>query len=127
MGSPWHRLLYIPLLDRFIYYSLFSCVKINYFHCHCHIVGNFKKSQLTTPNCWSMISSLLHLVGLQPRVYYTLTNFRGASPPCPPPPQYANGLPLIPLVRCDFSFFPRLCAKRLHYSKVAAWGALIYL
>ena len=35
-----------------------------------------------------MISSLLHLVGLRPRVYYTLTNFRGggcmaplASPP----------------------------------------------
>ena len=38
-----------------------------------------------------MISSLLHLVGLRPRVYYTLTNFRGggARPPCPPP-QYAN-------------------------------------
>ena len=36
-----------------------------------------------------MISSLLHLVGLQPRVYYTLTNFRGgARPPCPL--QYAN-------------------------------------
>ena len=36
-----------------------------------------------------MISSLLHLVGLRPRVYYTLTNFRGgARPPCPP--QYAN-------------------------------------
>ena len=34
---------------------------------------------------WSMISSLLHLVGLRPRVYYTLTNFRGgATPPCPP-------------------------------------------
>ena len=33
-----------------------------------------------------MISSLLHLVGLRPRVYYTLTNFRGgARPPCPPP------------------------------------------
>ena len=32
-------------------------------------LGNFKKD-------WSMTSSLLHLVGLQPRVYYTLTNFR---------------------------------------------------
>ena len=34
-----------------------------------------------------MISSLLHLVGLRPRVYYTLTNFRGggARPPWPPP------------------------------------------
>ena len=32
-----------------------------------------------------MTSSLLHLVGLRPRVYYTLTNFRGgARPPCPP-------------------------------------------
>ena len=29
-----------------------------------------------------MILSLLHLVGLRPRVYYTLTNFR---PACPPP------------------------------------------
>ena len=28
---------------------------------------------------WSMISSLLHLVGLRPRVYYTLTNFRGGG------------------------------------------------
>ena len=27
-----------------------------------------------------MISSLLHLVGLRPRVYYTLTNFRGGGP-----------------------------------------------
>ena len=40
-----------------------------------------------------MISSLLHLVGLRPRVYYTLTNFRGGGggprPPWPPP-QYAN-------------------------------------
>ena len=34
-----------------------------------------------------MISSSLHLVGLRPRVYYTLTNFRGggARPPWPPP------------------------------------------
>ena len=38
-----------------------------------------------------MISSLLHLVGLRPRVYYTLTNFRGGGPRPPwPPPQYAN-------------------------------------
>ena len=28
-----------------------------------------------------MISSLLPLVGLRPRVYYTLTNFRGGAPP----------------------------------------------
>ena len=36
MGSSWHNLLYFPLFDRFIYYSLFSCVRINYFHFHCH-------------------------------------------------------------------------------------------
>ena len=32
-----------------------------------------------------MISSLLHLVGLRPQVYYTVTNFRGggARPHCP--------------------------------------------
>ena len=39
-----------------------------------------------------MISNLLHLVGLRPRVYHTLTNFKmgqgGLAPP--PPPQYAN-------------------------------------
>ena len=34
MGSPWHSLIYFPLIDRFIYYQLFSCVKINYCHCH---------------------------------------------------------------------------------------------
>ena len=34
-----------------------------------------KKFELTT-NYWSMISSLLHLVSLRPRVYYNiLTNF----------------------------------------------------
>ena len=38
-----------------------------------------------------MISSLLHLVGLRPRVYYSLTNFRGGGQgPLAPPPQYAN-------------------------------------
>ena len=38
-----------------------------------------------------MISSLLHLVGLRPRVYYTLNNFRGGGQgPLAPPPQYAN-------------------------------------
>ena len=42
-----------------------------------------------------MISSLLHLVGLRPRVYYTLTNFffGGGKAPLPPPtPQYANAM-----------------------------------
>ena len=49
-----------------------------------------EKFQLTTPY-WSMMSSLLHLVGVRPRVYYTLTNFRGGGQgPLGPPPQYAN-------------------------------------
>ena len=44
-----------------------------------------------------MISSLLHLVGLRPRVYYTLTNFRGGGQgPLGPPPQYANVYNLRP-------------------------------
>ena len=34
--------------------------------------------------------SLLHLVGLRPRVYYTLTNFKGGGEG-KAPPQYANG------------------------------------
>ena len=44
-----------------------------------------------------MISSLLHLVGLWPRVYYTLINFRGGGGrgqgSLAPPPQYANDNP----------------------------------
>ena len=49
------------------------------------IVGNSKKSFSLTP-FWSVISTLLHLGGLRPRVYYTFTNFRGggARSPCPP-------------------------------------------
>ena len=43
-----------------------------------------------------MISSLLHLVGLRPRVYYTLTNFRGGGGQGPlGPPQYANAFVFI--------------------------------
>ena len=51
------------------------------------IVGNSKKSFAWYILYWSMISSLLHLVGLRPRVYYTLTNFRerGGNAPLPPP------------------------------------------
>ena len=70
MGSPWHRLIYFPLLDRFIYYSLFSCVKISYFHCHFHY--------------WSMIRSNLlriHRVGLQHRVYFPTQYAINAIPP----------------------------------------------
>ena len=33
-----------------------------------------------------MISTLLHLVGLRPRVYYTLINFRGGGGKAPLPP-----------------------------------------
>ena len=33
-----------------------------------------------------MISSLLQNVGMRPRVYYPLTNFRGGQGPMPPPP-----------------------------------------
>ena len=40
---------------------------------------------------WSMILSLLHLVGLRPQVYYTLTNFRGGGGKALlGPPQYTN-------------------------------------
>ena len=42
------------------------------------LMGNKKKIHLTTLYR-SMISSLPHLVGLRPRVYYTLTNFRGGG------------------------------------------------
>ena len=39
----------------------------------------------------SVILTLQHLDGLRPRVYYTLTNFRGGGKaPLPPPHQYAN-------------------------------------
>ena len=54
-----------------------------------------------------MISSLLHLVGLRPRVYYTLTNFRGGGEQGPlgsPPPQYANGQPSNIMIIATFLF-----------------------
>ena len=50
-----------------------------------------------------MISSLLHLVGLRPRVYYTLSIFKGGGgqeDPLPHPHQYTNEL--ITLL-CTFS------------------------
>ena len=53
------------------------------------IVRSSKKSfRLRTTLFWSAISTLLQLVSLRPRVYYTLTNFKGgggARPPCPSP------------------------------------------
>ena len=65
-----------------IFCNIYLVVKINNWYCR-----KFQeKFQLTTPY-WSMISSLLHLVGLRPRVYYTLINFRGggAKAPLAPP------------------------------------------
>ena len=68
-----------------IFCNIYLVDKINNWYCR-----KFKeKSQLTTPY-WSMISSLLHLVGLPPQVYYTLTNFRGGGQGPLGPPQYAN-------------------------------------
>ena len=43
------------------------------------ILWEIKKKVLLGTPYWSMISSLVHLVGLRPRVYYTLTNFRGVG------------------------------------------------
>ena len=44
-----------------------------------------------------MISSLLHLVGLRPRVYYTLTNFRGGGAKAPlAPPLNTPMMPIMP-------------------------------
>ena len=55
------------------------------------ILWEIQRKVLLGASYWSMISNLLHLVGLRPRVYYTLTNFRGGQGPlAPPPPQYAN-------------------------------------
>ena len=72
-----------------IFCNIYLVVKINNWYCRKFL----EKFQLTTPY-WSMISSLLHLVGLRPRVYYTLINFRGGGGqgPLGPPPQYANDL-----------------------------------
>ena len=56
-----------------------------------------EKFQLTTP-FWFMISSLLHLVGLRPRVYYTLTNFRGGGSKAPLPPPLNTPMSLICMI-----------------------------
>ena len=57
------------------------------------IVGNPKKScSLLHLFGLAVISPLLHLDGLRPRVYYTLTNFRGRGGGKAPlaPLQYVN-------------------------------------
>ena len=65
-----------------------------------------------------MISSLLHLVGLRPRVYYTLTNFRGGGQgPLGPPPQYANAV--VSLMRNLIISFMEM--RKLH----SAWTGLV--
>ena len=54
-----------------------------------------EKFQLTTP-FWSVISTLLHLiVGLRPRVYYTLTNFRGGGGKAPSAPPLNTPMLLV--------------------------------
>ena len=94
-------------LKMFIFCNVYLVDKINNGYCR-----KFEeKFQLTRPTpYWSMISRLLHLVGLRPRVYYTLTNFRGGQGPLAPPPQYANvgrrPCRLIPIVQqgCVLSY-----------------------
>ena len=54
-----------------------------------------------------MISSLLHLVGLRPRVYYTLTNFRGGGQgPLAPPPL---NTPMYRYTHLGLAMLPRVC------------------
>ena len=69
-----------------IFCNIYLVDKINNWYCR-----KYKEMlQLTTPY-WSMISSLLHLVGLRTRVYYTLTNCRGGGGgPMPPWPPHLN-------------------------------------
>ena len=73
-----------------------------------------------------MISTLLHLVGLRPRVYYTLSNFRegGGQGPLAPPPQYANDGGVI---WCVFVYILiRFCLKKIKiysfYTKVVIFS-----
>ena len=89
MYSCFDITTYITFSGKFRKFSIKMCI-----FCYIYVYqinnwyrGKFKeKFQFGTPY-WSMISSLLHLVGLRPRVYYTLTNFRGGwqGPLAPPP------------------------------------------
>ena len=86
------------------------------------IVGNSKKSfsllYIYTPLIWSVISTLLHLVGLRPRVYSILTNFRGVGQGplnCSPPPHYANALSIdIPNPPYKISELIVIMHKQIH-------------
>ena len=69
-----------------------------------------------------MISSLLHLVGLRPRVYYTLTNFRGegggGKAPLAPP----LNTPMISVMICATS--PSLVTTQYpatHHSQIPTY------
>ena len=86
--------------------NIYLVDKINNWYCR-----KFQeKFQLTTPY-WSMISSLLHLVGLGPRVYYTLTNFRGGGQGPLGPPSIRqcmlSDLQLVYMVPSNSSDHPR--------------------
>ena len=74
---------------------------------------------------WSMISSLLHLVGLRPRVYYTLTNFfflgGEPRPPCPPPlntPMYT-----VIVIKVEI----RISKQTANIDKCGAWLIHMYM
>ena len=67
-----------------------------------------------------MISSLLHLVGLGPRVYYTLTNFMGGGqrPPCPPP-----SMRQCCLLSCNNYYFLENCTReQFRYNVQMVYG-----
>ena len=76
-----------------IFCNIYLVVKINNWYCR----KFYEKFQLTTPY-WSMISSLLHLVGLRPRVYYTITNFRGGGAKAPLAPPLNTPMACVQLI-----------------------------
>ena len=86
-----------------------------------------------------MISSLLHLVGLRPRVYYTVTNFGGGGggrkAPCPPPSicqchvrwssENTDSVDWLPVFLVIMFLDVTLC--RLHISQNIILSALEYM
>ena len=62
-----------------------------------------------------MISSLLHLVGLRPRVYYTLTNFRGGGGQGPLGPPLNTPMIIIQVISCYLTLY-RSSVAILHYT-----------
>ena len=62
-----------------MFMTVYPCICIA---CAINIVGDLKKTfSLLHAPYWSMISSLLHLVGLRLRVYYTLAILGGGARP----------------------------------------------